>query len=116
MDRPISSCCASSSSRVGSESSGVSGMGGSEGWAQTEMNSARPTRTRIGTLRWLKIGMPANSASERMKGHNSGFSQASSWASVTENMSALRPTGTSADLPRGTMAAAPSSPARAGTA
>eukprot|EP01137_Pigoraptor_chileana_P015462 Opistho-2@71420 len=82
MDRPISSCWASSRVSMGRESSGVTGMGGSEGWAQTEMNRARPTRTRMGTLRWLKMGMPANSASVRTKGHSSGFSHASSCASV----------------------------------
>src|SRR6218665_2785189 len=46
------------------------------------MNRAWPTCTRMGTLRWLKLGMPSNSASVRTKGHSSGFSHASSCASV----------------------------------
>jgi len=86
MDRPISSCWATSSVSMGSESSGVGGMAGSEGCAATAMKSDRPTRRRSGTARWLKVGMPANRASVRMKGHRRGLSHSRSWASVTENM------------------------------
>ena len=64
------------------ESRGATGISGSAGWAATVMKPASAMRTRMGTLRRLKMGRALNTASTRMNGHTSGASQALSCASV----------------------------------
>ena len=81
MVRPISTCWAISRGQHGQRVQRHGRDGRQRGLRRDRDEERQPTRSRIGTVRWLKVGMPENSASVRMKGQSSGFSHASNWAS-----------------------------------
>ena len=67
---------------AGAESSGTTGMVGSEAWAQKVIRKARATRTRAGTLRCASTGIEPNRASMRTNGQISGLIHSRTCASV----------------------------------
>ena len=60
-------------------------MGGATPAEAKATMKASAMRTRAGTVRWPSTGITWNRASTRTKGHSTGVSQPSSWASVRVN-------------------------------
>ena len=85
IDTPISTCC-STSINAWAESSGTTGIGGSEGCTANAMRNESATRTRIGTVRWPITGTTPNRASTRRNGHSSWLTQAQTCASSKVSM------------------------------
>src|SRR5258707_1150233 len=87
MVTPISNCWITTISAMG-ESSGITGISGSEGWAHSTIRIARPTRTRRGTVRIENTGAAVNRPSTRKNGQIHGEIHAMTWASLKVTMAA----------------------------
>ena len=87
-EAPIRICWAIASTAK-PESSGITGIGGSDAWAQNAIRNESATRKRIGTPRCANTGSAPNSASTRRNGHSSGVIQARTWVSVKVSISRL---------------------------
>ena len=80
-ERPISTCC-STTSMPAAESSATAGIAGIDAWAQNAIRNARPMRTRIGTPAWPITGSAPKRARTRRNGQRIGVTQPRTSASV----------------------------------
>src|SRR6478752_1709576 len=87
-ETPTSTCC-STAVTPAAESSAIGAIAGTCACAQKATRKARPTRTRVGTLRWAITGSALNRARTRRNGQRIGVTHARTSASVNVSMAGL---------------------------